>query len=72
MGRDQQLNAERVEGTGAGVGISPLSSPNEIAAAVERVLHDHNFAHAAEREAATSNREGGPTEAAAYVLGLGS
>jgi UDP:flavonoid glycosyltransferase YjiC (YdhE family) len=72
MGRDQRLNTERVEATGAGVGISPLSSPDDIAAAVEQVLRDHNFADAARRQAELSDQEGGPTAAAVYLMGLGS
>jgi UDP:flavonoid glycosyltransferase YjiC (YdhE family) len=72
MGRDQNLNTERVETAGVGVGVSPLASPHDIAAAVERVLGDHTFADAARRQAATSDVEGGPAAAAAYLAGLGS
>jgi UDP:flavonoid glycosyltransferase YjiC (YdhE family) len=72
MGRDQHLNAERVESTGAGVGVSPMSSPDDIANAVGRVLGDHAFADAARHQAAASEAEGGATRAATYLMDLGS
>jgi len=43
IGRDQPDNAARVVWRGAGLRISPKSSPARIAAAVERVLHDETL-----------------------------
>jgi UDP:flavonoid glycosyltransferase YjiC (YdhE family) len=47
IGRDQPDNAARVVWRGAGLRISPKSSPARIAAAVERVLHDEALTRSA-------------------------
>jgi len=52
IGRDQPDNAARVEWHGAGLRLSPKSSPEVIRAAVERVLSDPAFAASAGRLAA--------------------
>ncbi|HET9739008.1 MAG TPA: nucleotide disphospho-sugar-binding domain-containing protein [Solirubrobacteraceae bacterium] len=52
IGRDQPDNAARVEWHGAGVRLSPKSSPAVIGAAVKRVLEDPGFAASARRLAA--------------------
>jgi len=49
IGRDQPDNAARVEWHGAGLRLSPKSSPAVIRAAVERVLRDPAFAASARR-----------------------
>lgn len=67
IGRDQHLNTERVEAVGAGIGIARQSSPDEIAAAVHRVLSEPAFAEAAARQAAASEEAGGPAAAAEYL-----
>jgi len=52
IGRDQPDNAARVQWHGAGVRLSPKSSPEVIRAAVERVVGDPPFATSAGRLAA--------------------
>jgi len=52
IGRDQPDNAARVQWHGAGVRLSPKSSPEVIRAAVERVVGDPAFATSAGRLAA--------------------
>jgi MGT family glycosyltransferase len=52
MGRDQPLNAERVETLGLGIELSPTASADAIREAVERVLGDERF-----RQRATSMAE---------------
>jgi UDP:flavonoid glycosyltransferase YjiC (YdhE family) len=52
IGRDQPDNAARVQWHGAGLRLSPKSSPAVIRAAVERVLGDPAFAASARRLAA--------------------
>ena len=49
IGRDQPDNAARVEWHGAGLRLSPKSSPAVIRAAVERVLREEAFAASARR-----------------------
>ena len=49
IGRDQPDNAARVKSHGAGLRLSPTSSPAEIRAAVERVLGDPAYAASARR-----------------------
>jgi UDP:flavonoid glycosyltransferase YjiC (YdhE family) len=49
QGRDQADNAARVVARNAGVTVRSDASPNEIAAAVRRVLDDSNYRDAAER-----------------------
>jgi UDP:flavonoid glycosyltransferase YjiC (YdhE family) len=53
IGRDQPDNAARVESHGAGLRLSPESSPDVIRTGVERVLSDPAFAASARRFAAT-------------------
>jgi UDP:flavonoid glycosyltransferase YjiC (YdhE family) len=57
IGRDQPDNAARVEWHGAGLRLSPRSSPAVIGAAVERVLRDPAFAASAGRLAAAFAEE---------------
>jgi MGT family glycosyltransferase len=47
MGRDQKDNSVRVVRLGAGVRLSPRSSPGRIAEAVSEVLHDPSYSAAA-------------------------
>jgi AcrR family transcriptional regulator len=47
IGRDQPDNAARVVWRGAGLRISPKSSPARIAAALEKVLHDEGLKRSA-------------------------
>jgi MGT family glycosyltransferase len=49
MGRDQKDNAVRVLALGAGVRLSPKAPPEQIAAAVRRVLDEPAYADAARR-----------------------
>jgi MGT family glycosyltransferase len=53
MGRDQKDNSVRVLRLGAGVRLSPKAPPDEIAAAVSRVLVEPTYARAARRFADT-------------------
>jgi MGT family glycosyltransferase len=57
IGRDQPDNAARVVWRGAGLRLSPKSSPAKIAAAVERVLGDPAFGASARRLAAAFAEE---------------
>jgi UDP:flavonoid glycosyltransferase YjiC (YdhE family) len=52
MGRDQKDNTVRVIRFGAGVRISKKATPNQIAAAVSKILENPNYASAARRFAA--------------------
>jgi MGT family glycosyltransferase len=47
QGRDQGLNAERVQACGAGIALAPQASPHEIAAAIDEVLRKPGYAEAA-------------------------
>ncbi len=51
IGRDQPDNAARVVYRGAGLRLSPASSPTEIAAAVETVLRDEAMSRSARHRA---------------------
>jgi UDP:flavonoid glycosyltransferase YjiC (YdhE family) len=57
IGRDQPDNAARVSWHGAGLRLSPKSSPAAIGAAVERVLREPAFAASARRLAAAFAEE---------------
>ena len=57
IGRDQPDNAARVEWHGAGLRLSPRSSPAAIRTAVERVLDERAFAASAGRLAAAIAEE---------------
>lgn len=57
IGRDQPDIAARVEWHGAGLRLSPTSSPAVIGSAVERVLRDPAFAASARRLAAAFAEE---------------
>ncbi len=63
LGRDQHLNAARVEAVGAGIALPSGASPGAIAAALDRVLGDPAYAAAAQRIAAESRAAGGPDAA---------
>jgi UDP:flavonoid glycosyltransferase YjiC (YdhE family) len=52
LGREQPVNAAAVERVGAGVCLDPQAAPAEIAAAVDRLLHDPEPRLAAQRLAA--------------------
>jgi UDP:flavonoid glycosyltransferase YjiC (YdhE family) len=54
QGRDQTLNAQRVEACGFGLGLDRESAPSVIAEAVATVLEDPRYANAA-RQFAESN-----------------
>ena len=67
LGRDQPDNAARVQWHGAGLRLSPKSSPAVIRAAVERVLHDPAFAASARRLAAAFAEEAAAERAASAL-----
>jgi MGT family glycosyltransferase len=67
ISRDQPDNAARVEWHGAGLRLSPKSSPAVIRAAVERVLRDPAFAASAQRLASAFVKER-PAERAPSAL----
>jgi UDP:flavonoid glycosyltransferase YjiC (YdhE family) len=67
IGRDQPDNAARVESHGAGLRLSPTSSPAVIRAAIKRVLVDPAFAASA-RRLATAFAEERPAERAMRAL----
>jgi MGT family glycosyltransferase len=67
IGRDQPDNAARVEWHGAGLRLSPTSTPAVIRAAVETVLGDPAFAASARRMAAAFAEER-PAERALRAL----
>jgi UDP:flavonoid glycosyltransferase YjiC (YdhE family) len=52
QGRDQHLNAARVEASGVGRIVDPAATSTELAGAVDAVLRDETFRAAAERLAA--------------------
>jgi UDP:flavonoid glycosyltransferase YjiC (YdhE family) len=54
QGRDQPLNAARVEELGAGLTVPPDAPPEELAAAVRTVLAESRFRAAAQRLAASA------------------
>ena len=70
MGRDQHLNADRVEAVGAGLGVPASASVDDISATIEEVVSDPRFRDGARRQASLSRDEGGPRAAAAFVAGL--
>jgi MGT family glycosyltransferase len=70
IGRDQPDNAARVEWHGAGLRLSPKSSPAVIRAAVERVLGDPAFAASARRMAAAFAEERPAERATSALEGL--
>jgi len=67
IGRDQPDNAARVKSHGAGLRLSPTSSPAEIRAAVERVLGDPAYAASARRLGAAFLEER-PADRALHAL----
>jgi MGT family glycosyltransferase len=67
FGRDQHLNAHRVEAVGAGVAVA---SADELADAVQRVVSDNGFRTRAREQAELAAKEGGPAAAAELVLSL--
>ncbi len=64
MGRDQPDNAARIVARGAGLRLDPQSSPDDIAAALSRLLHEPAFREAAQAWGQLIRRE---TEAAGDV-----
>jgi UDP:flavonoid glycosyltransferase YjiC (YdhE family) len=67
FGRDQHLNAQRVEAVGAGVAVT---SAAELADAVQRVVADNGFRAGARQQAELGAHEGGPAAAAELLLSL--
>jgi len=65
--RDQPLNAQRVADLGAGVTLSSSAPPDEIAAAIERVLTEPGYREAA-RALRDASRDGGGADAAAAEI----
>ncbi len=59
LGRDQHLNAARVEAVGAGITLPSAASPHAIAAALDLVLGDPTYRAAAHRVAVESRTSGG-------------
>lgn len=55
---DQPDNAARVVARGAGIRIPPDAPPEQIGAAIERVLNDPKFRTAAQKLGAAIEREG--------------
>jgi MGT family glycosyltransferase len=67
QGREQPLNAERVEACGVGVSVPPDADPPAIAEAVRSVLDDPSYREAAQRMAAVIGAEGAGDLAARLV-----
>ena len=65
MGRDQKDNTVRVLRLGAGVRISESSTPDQIAAAVSKILNDERYTSAARRFARVLASEAANTPSAA-------
>ncbi|HYF23720.1 MAG TPA: glycosyltransferase [Caulobacteraceae bacterium] len=72
MGRDQPDNAARAANRGAGVVLSPYAPPDEIAAAVERVLSEPAYRQAAATLGRAIIKECGPDTAADELEALAS
>ena len=70
QGRDQYLNAERVEVCGAGLTLRAESTPAEIAFAINTVLNEPSFRRAAEDFATTSRPLGRGAVAVDRIEGL--
>jgi UDP:flavonoid glycosyltransferase YjiC (YdhE family) len=70
QGRDQPLNAARVEELGAGVMLAPDAAPAELAAAVRTVLGDRRYRAAAQELAANAEAVGNGTLATDLVDAL--
>ena len=72
QGRDQDMNAERVAATGAGLALPIDASVDQIAAAIRRVIDERAFAMAARAFAATIADLGAGEVATTIVESLGS
>ena len=70
MGRDQNDTAARVVATGAGVRLSTRDGPARIRAAIERVLCDTTFRHAAKAMALKLANEDNATRAVTEIESL--
>lgn len=70
QGRDQPLNAERVEATGVGRSLAAGSPPEAVAAAVREVLDDSRYRAAAEAMAREISELGRGAVAAQLTEGL--
>ena len=70
IGRDQPINAERVQALGAGLVIEDGGDPDQISAAVARVLAEDSFRHAAQSLARLSAEAGGAEAVAGELEGL--
>lgn len=65
---DQPGNAARVAARGAGVRVAPDAKPEQIAAAIRRVLADGTFRRAAQQLGATIRREGDAVDNAVSAI----
>jgi UDP:flavonoid glycosyltransferase YjiC (YdhE family) len=70
IGRDQPLNAQRVEECGAGIALDVDANPATIAASIERVLSQPAYRTEARSLAEASIHEGGAVAAAAELENL--
>ncbi len=70
QGREQPINAARVEATGAGKMLATDASPSEIATALEQILEDSEVRNAARRFAENASPLGGGEFATQQVIGL--
>ncbi len=67
---EQRENAARIEALGAGIRLEPSASSNQIRTAIDRVLNEPHFRHAAERMAERLSGENGADMAAAELESL--
>jgi MGT family glycosyltransferase len=72
QGRDQDMNAERVEASGAGLALPIDAGVGQIAGAIRRVIEEARFGVAAREWAATIADLGAGAIATMIVEGLGS
>ena len=70
MGRDQDINAERVGAVGAGITLSPAAAPAEIRAAIKNVLTNPSYRDAASRLATQIGELGRGGRAVTELEGL--
>jgi UDP:flavonoid glycosyltransferase YjiC (YdhE family) len=65
---DQPDNAARVVARGAGIYVLPNASPEQIGAAIQRVLSDPKFRSAAQQMGVAIRREGDPVDNAVSAI----
>jgi MGT family glycosyltransferase len=68
VSRDQPLNAQRVEGAGAGIACPVGATTEQVVSALERLLSDSRYREHASALAAASRAEGGAPAAAEALL----